>query len=185
MARPAIFLDRDGTLNYDAGYTHRIGDWRWLPGALAGLAAFSKAGYPLVVVSNQSGIARGFYDSGQLKTLEAWLDDELARAGIRIAGWYYCPHGPDDKCLCRKPRPGLVLRAAAELDLDPGRSWLLGDRLSDLQAGAAAGCKVGLVRNPAWPEETAKAAALFPHVLTGENLEELAAKVIACGPARL
>lgn len=178
MARGAIFLDRDGTLNCDRGYTHKISEWQWLPGALAAIAAFNQAGWPVVVVSNQSGIARGLYTRAQLAELETWVNNDLAARGLTISGWYYCPHGPNDNCDCRKPKPGLILNACADLDLDASLSWMIGDRLSDIQAGYAAGCDCALVLNPAYPDEADKALKFYPGLVVGSNLAEVAREIV-------
>ena len=178
MAKGAIFLDRDGTLNYDRGYTHKISDWQWLPGALEAIAAFKRAGWPIVVVSNQSGIARGLYTRAQLAELETWVNSDLAARGLQITGWRYCPHGPNDHCDCRKPKPGLILKACADFDLDASLSWMIGDRLSDIKAGCASGCNCGMVLNPAYADEVATALQLWPGLVVGRNLQEVAAKIM-------
>lgn len=141
----AIFLDRDGVLNRDSGYLYKIEDWQWLPGALAGLRLFKEAGYSLIVASNQSGIGRGYYSKDQLDSLENWLNNELQSVGCPIDAWYYCPHLPEAGCLCRKPLPGMLLKAAKDLNIDLPRSWMLGDKISDVEAGLAAGCRAGLI----------------------------------------
>lgn len=143
--RQAIFLDRDGTINADTGYTHKIAEWRFLPGAVEGLAAFKKSGWLLVGASNQSGIGRGYYTTMQLQQLEAWVNARLAEHNAMLDAWYYCPHLPEAGCACRKPRPGLLLQAAKDLNIDLSCSWMLGDKESDIKAGLAAGCHAGLI----------------------------------------
>lgn len=146
--RRAIFLDRDGTLNEDLGYVHRPQDWRWLPGVPEALARFRAASWLVVVVSNQSGIARGYFDAAALTALERWVDGQLAPLGAAPDAWYHCPHLPEitGPCQCRKPLPGMLLRAARELDIDLKASWMLGDSLRDVAAGLAAGCRAALLR---------------------------------------
>ena len=146
--RRAIFLDRDGTLNEDLGYVHKAGDWRWLAGVPEALARFKAAGWLVVVVSNQSGIARGLFTLEDLAALERWVDGRLAPLGAAPDAWYHCPHLPEitGPCDCRKPLPGLVLRACADMGIAPAASWMLGDRLRDVAAGVAAGCRAGLLR---------------------------------------
>ena len=141
--RRAIFLDRDGTLNRDTGYVHRKEDWQWLPGVPEALKRLRAVGYALVVVSNQSGIARGMFDHDALKQLEEWVNADLAARHAAIDAWYYCPHLPEitGPCQCRKPEPGLVLQAARDLNLDLANSWMIGDRVRDVRAGLAAGCR--------------------------------------------
>lgn len=170
----AIFLDRDGTLNRDTGYTHKIEDWQWLPGALEALAKFTKAGWLLIVVSNQSGIGRGYYTAAQLQKLEDWLKQELKKQKIEIASWCYCPHLPDAACQCRKPKPGMLLHAAKELDLFLPHCWMLGDKISDVQAGLAAGCHAGLIARDNAPEKIKlhkiyPQAPAWPDLLTAAN----------------
>lgn len=144
--RRAAFIDRDGVLNVDRGYVHRVEDFEWLPGAVQALQRLQAAGYALVVVTNQSGIGRGMYTEADLERLHRFVGDDLKRHGVSLAGIYACPHHPQAvleayrrDCDCRKPRPGLILRAMADHGLDPGRSCLFGDKASDIEAGRAAG----------------------------------------------
>jgi D-glycero-D-manno-heptose 1,7-bisphosphate phosphatase len=137
---PYVFLDRDGTLTVDRGYIHRIEDFALLPGVVEGLRALSAAGFGLAIVTNQSGIARGYFDEAAYGAFQAHLKRELATAGVAIAGSYHCPHGPDAGCRCRKPAPGLVLDAAAALGADLARSWVIGNAERDAEAGLQAGC---------------------------------------------
>ena len=146
MLRPAAFLDRDGVINIDHGYTFRREDFAFVPGVLAAAAALSAAGFALVVVTNQSGIGRRMYSVQDFERLTGWMREQFAAAGAPIAGVYYCPHHPTDAvgadrrdCDCRKPAPGLLLQAQRELGLDLGRSLLFGDKRSDMEAAQAAG----------------------------------------------
>jgi len=141
--RPAVFLDRDGTLNEDLGYVHTVDQWRWLPGAIEGLQLLDAAGYALVIVSNQAGIARGFYQSDAVTKLHEWVRVQLQQHNIALAGAYFCPHHPDftGPCTCRKPEPGLIWQAARDLALDCENSWMIGDKTSDIHAGQAAGLR--------------------------------------------
>lgn len=171
----AIFLDRDGVLNVDKGYVYKREDWEWLPGSLEALRIFRQKGYSLIVVSNQSGIGRGFYTMTELLDLEDFLNRELEKNGLKIDAWYYCPHLPDDNCNCRKPEPGLLRLAISEHAIDSGRSWLFGDRLRDVQAGIRAGCKTGLVFNPDYTDEWKKApseCARIPNLLAAARMVE-------------
>lgn len=145
--RPAIFLDRDGTLNVEKGYLHEWRDWVWLPHVREGLASLKKAGYLLVVVSNQSGIARGYYDEAALQELNACINRDLSELGINIDAFYHCPHHPQisGPCDCRKPAPGMILRAARELGIDLGASWLFGDKIADIEAARASGVRAALL----------------------------------------
>jgi D-glycero-D-manno-heptose 1,7-bisphosphate phosphatase len=143
-----VFLDRDGTLNLETGYVHDRAGWQWLPGAPQALARLHGFGYRLVVVSNQSGLARGLYGTADVDALHDYVNEDLAGRGAIIDAFYYCPHHPDftGDCSCRKPKPGLLLRATEELGLDCKRSWMIGDKISDIRAGRAAGCRSILVR---------------------------------------
>jgi len=144
--RPVVFLDRDGTINVDRHYLSDPGQMELLPGAAAGLRRMRGLGYALVVVTNQSGIARGLFDFARLEEIHARLTAILAAEGVVLDGIYVCPHGPESDCDCRKPRPGLALRAAAELSLDLGRAVMIGDKAADIGFGRAIGAVSILVR---------------------------------------
>jgi len=139
--RPAVLLDRDGTLIVDVGYPRDPAAVELLPGTPGALRAFREAGFALVVVSNQSGVARGIVSPAEAAAVHARLLERLAEDGIELDGAYYCFHGPGDGCDCRKPEPGMLLRAADELGLSLGRSVMVGDKPSDVEAGRAAGCR--------------------------------------------
>jgi D-glycero-D-manno-heptose 1,7-bisphosphate phosphatase len=146
--RPGIFLDRDGTVIHDTGY---IGDpelVEFLPDVFAALRRFQDAGYRLAIISNQSGIGRGAITQTQYELVARRIADRLGEHGICVET-YYCPHPPDDNCECRKPHPYLLLRAARDLNLDLARSYMIGDRLTDVEAGIAAGCKTILLAQSA------------------------------------
>jgi histidinol-phosphate phosphatase family protein len=152
--RPAVFLDKDGTLIEDVPYNVDPQKIQLTSGAVEGLTALHEAGYPLVVVSNQSGVARGRFSEEALLCVERSLRRLLAAYGIPLAGVYYCPHHPEGTvkpyavaCRCRKPRPGLLRRAAAELGIDLAKSWMVGDILDDVEAGRQAGCRTILIDN--------------------------------------
>lgn len=140
MAR-AFFLDRDGTLNEDRGYVHKVEDFVFLPGAVEAIKMINRHGYLAVVVTNQSGVARGYYTRRDVEDLYAHVSRQLFAAGARIDAFYWCPHHPLEQCRCRKPRPGMLLRAAREMDIDLAGSVMVGDRVSDVMAGLGAGCR--------------------------------------------
>ena len=155
-SRRAVFLDRDGTLNVNFGYVHRPKDWEWISGAVPALKALQDAGFALVIVTNQAGIARGYYPASAVEALHHWVQDELAAHGIGLSGIYYCPHHPDfgeiRQCGCRKPQSGMLLQAASELALDLSQSWIIGDQMSDAAAGLHAGTKA-VVIGPQAPDD--------------------------------
>jgi D-glycero-D-manno-heptose 1,7-bisphosphate phosphatase len=143
--RRAAFLDRDGVINRDHGYVFRQQDFEFVDGVLAACARLAARGFALVVVTNQSGIGRGMYTEGDFVKLTEWMRAQFDAAGAPLLGVYHCPHHPDQECDCRKPAPGMLLRAARELELDLSRSVLFGDKASDLQAAAAAGVPVRIL----------------------------------------
>ena len=146
---PAVFLDRDGTINVEKEYVHRIKDWEWIEGAPEAIREFNEAGFKVVVVSNQAGIARGMYRPADVENLHAFVCGELQKVGATIDAFYYCPHHPEygeeRSCRCRKPAPGMLLRAAADMSIDLSRSWMIGDKLIDVEAGHAANLATILV----------------------------------------
>jgi histidinol-phosphate phosphatase family protein len=142
---PAVFLDRDGTLIHDVGYPNDPESVRLLDGAAKALATLRQRGFRLVVVSNQSGIARGLVTPMQAAAVHERFVEELSRYGAAVDDARYCPHGPDDGCSCRKPEAGLLLSAADELGLDPESSFSIGDKESDVEAGRRLGCRTILL----------------------------------------
>jgi D,D-heptose 1,7-bisphosphate phosphatase len=144
----AVFIDKDGTLIENQPYNVDLSLIRFTAGAVAGLRLLREAGYQLILVSNQSGVARGFFDCPAVDHVNAYLQGLLEENGVAFAGFYYCPHHPEgvvskytEDCYCRKPRPGLLLQAAYELGLNLSASYMIGDILDDVEAGHAAGCR--------------------------------------------
>ena len=144
--RPAAFLDRDGVLIEDTGYPHRPDEIRWVEGAAAAVKALNDAGFHVFVVTNQAGVGRGYYDEAQVGVVHRWMAGVLAAAGAHVDAFEYCPHHPDAVHAAyrqasprRKPAPGMLLDLMAQWPVDPARSFMLGDRESDMQAAAAAG----------------------------------------------
>jgi D-glycero-D-manno-heptose 1,7-bisphosphate phosphatase len=144
--RRAAFLDRDGVINVDPGYVHRIEDFEFVAGTLEACAHLVRRGWLLVVVTNQSGIGRGLYTERDFSLLTDWMRERFAEAAAPLAAVYFCPHHPTDaldrfriQCACRKPEPGMLLAAARELSLDLEQSILFGDKCEDMQAARAAG----------------------------------------------
>lgn len=144
--RPAVFLDRDGVINRDLGYVHRVQDFVFLPGVPQAMQLLRRLGFTLTVVTNQSGIARGLYSQADYQRVTEHMVAELARHAVDLAAVAHCPHLPDAviaeyrlRCGCRKPAPGMLLELAESLNLDLASSIMIGDKLSDMQAGRAAG----------------------------------------------
>lgn len=142
---PAIFLDRDGVLNIDSGYVYRAQDFQWIDGAMQAIKSFNDVGYLVFVVTNQSGVARGYYTEQDVQKLHKWMNTQLAKEKAHIDAFYYCPHYHESEleeyrkvCQCRKPMPGLIQQAMREWSVDKNKSYLIGDKDTDLQAAAAA-----------------------------------------------
>jgi D-glycero-D-manno-heptose 1,7-bisphosphate phosphatase len=176
--RPAVFLDRDGTLIADR---HFLGDpdgVELIPGSARGLRRLADAGFALVVATNQSGIARGYFGEDDYRAVRDRLDRLLADHGVALDATYHCPHHPDvgGPCACRKPAPGMFLRAAAELDLDLPRSVLVGDRARDVLAAAELGAR-GVLVGEGFGGDVPEG------VLRAADLEEAAELILGTGPA--
>ena len=164
--RPAAFLDRDGVLNEDHGYTHRVDDLVWMPGAREAIRLLNDRGYRVIVVTNQAGVARGFYDEDAIGIFHAGMQAQLAEAGAFVDAFYHCPYHADGKVPAytvedhpdRKPNPGMILRALKDWHVDKDKSFLIGDKPSDMEA--------------------ARRAGLPGHLYTGGNLQALVSDII-------
>lgn len=137
--KPALFLDRDGVINVDKGYVHKIEDWEFRPGIFDVIRGFRALGHLVIVVTNQSGIGRGFYTHQQYCQFTHAIRSNLLARGAALDAIYHCPHTPKDQCECRKPKPGMILKAARDHKINLARSTLIGDRVTDIKAGRAAG----------------------------------------------
>jgi D-glycero-D-manno-heptose 1,7-bisphosphate phosphatase len=151
--RPAVFLDRDGTLNKEVNYLHKIENFEWVPGAPQAVKRLNELGGPVLVVTNQSGVARGYYTEDDVDRLHAWMNEALAEIGATVDAFYYCPYHPDGaveeyrgRSHCRKPNAGMFETAMAEWDVDPARSYVVGDKATDLLPGNELGMTTVLVR---------------------------------------
>jgi D-glycero-D-manno-heptose 1,7-bisphosphate phosphatase len=144
--RPAVFLDRDGTIAEEVGYLNHAERFRMFPFAGAAIRRLNEAGFAVIVVTNQSGVARGYFPESLVGEVHERMRRELEVQGARLDGVYYCPHGAKEECDCRKPGTGMIERAAREHALDVSGSFVVGDRLSDLEMAARAGCKSVFVR---------------------------------------
>ena len=159
MTRRVLFLDRDGVINVDHAYVHRPAQTEWVPGVFDLVRRARAAGLEAVVITNQAGIARGYFDETCFLAYMDWVAEAFRLEGCPLLATYFCPHHPKEgigdlkvECDCRKPAPGMILRAARELDIDLANSWLVGDKAGDVEAGLAAG--VGhncLLLSPLYP----------------------------------
>lgn len=173
MSRPAAFIDRDGTIIEELEYLSDPERVRLLPGAAEGLRGLAAAGYLIVVITNQSGMARGLFGEAEFQAVQERLHRLLADEGVAVDAVYHCPHHPQftGPCECRKPGTGLFRQAMADLDLDPARSIYVGDRLRDVAAAAVLGGRAYLVRTGYGSQEAVAAPA---HVTVVADLRELA-----------
>jgi D-glycero-D-manno-heptose 1,7-bisphosphate phosphatase len=188
--RPAIFLDRDGTLNEDVGYLSELSQLTLYPWAIDAVRLFNRAGYAVVVITNQGGIGRRMIRPEFVDELHAVIAGRIAAAGARVDGWYHCPHHPaaliDElrvDCRCRKPEPGMLLDAIRDLNLDPARSWMIGDKWHDVQVGQRVGARGILVRT-GWGrlEEDVRADGQDVYAIC-DTLAEAAAVILTSRPA--
>ncbi|SKB80796.1 D-glycero-alpha-D-manno-heptose-1,7-bisphosphate 7-phosphatase [Dyadobacter psychrophilus] len=150
MPAKAVFLDKDGTLIKDVPYNADPEKVLFETGVFQGLASLQAMGYQLVIISNQPGIALGLFSQKQLDDLITYFYQIFEQNGLTLSGFYYCPHRPGenpDLCTCRKPQAGLILQAAAALEIDLQQSWMIGDILNDVEAGNRAGCQTVLINN--------------------------------------
>ena len=133
----ALFLDRDGTINIEKNYIYRIEDFEFTNGIIPLIKSYQKKEFLLFIITNQSGIARGYFTEKDFSTFTSWMLEQFEKEGISITKVYHCPHHPDftGSCNCRKPNPGMILRAIKEYSIDPERSVLIGDKQSDIDAG--------------------------------------------------
>jgi D-glycero-D-manno-heptose 1,7-bisphosphate phosphatase len=175
----AVFLDRDGVTNRkapDGQYVTRWEDFHLLPGATEGVAQLNRAGFCVVIVTNQRCVAKGLLTEAELEILHGRMIDQLARGGATIDAIYYCPHELEPPCRCRKPAPGMLLEAARSRNLDLAASWIIGDSDSDIQAGKNAGCRTAWLsgRNrSAMQPENKPIAAVQPDVVASSLLEAI------------
>jgi len=146
MPKPAVFLDRDGTINEQVGYVNHVSRLWLLPGAAAAIARLNERSIPVIVVSNQAGAARGYFPPSLIEQVNARMHELLAAEGAHVDALYFCPHLPSSKlpelavdCNCRKPRPGMLLRAAQDHDIDLATSFVVGDRMGDVAFGQSVG----------------------------------------------
>lgn len=154
VRRPAVFLDRDGTINQEVGYIRELDKLILIPGAAEAIRGLNEMGVPVVLVTNQSGVARGYYPESWMAQLHGRLSHLLAAEGAHLDGVYYCPHLPEGDvpeysfdCACRKPEPGMLEQAACDLQLDLQHSFMIGDKATDVDVGRRVGCRTILLRS--------------------------------------
>jgi D-glycero-D-manno-heptose 1,7-bisphosphate phosphatase len=151
--QPAVFLDRDGTMIREVQYLRRFDDLRWFPASIDAIRLLNRAGFIVCVTTNQSGVGRGYYTEQDVRSIHDRMTDALVAAGARIDAWFYCPHHPEAVidslrlvCDCRKPKPGMIQSAAAQMAIDLPRSFVVGDRITDIGLAQSAGAQGVLVR---------------------------------------
>ncbi|BCD62727.1 D-glycero-D-manno-heptose 1,7-bisphosphate phosphatase [Nitratiruptor sp. YY08-26] len=135
----ALFLDRDGVINEDTGYVGKIENFHFIDGVFEALKKAQKRGFLLIVITNQSGIGRGYYTLQDFQELSNYMVEELRKRGIEITDIFFCPHAPEENCSCRKPKPAMILEAAKKHNIDLQRSFMVGDKQSDIEAARNAG----------------------------------------------
>ena len=139
MAIKTIFLDRDGVINKDVHYLNKIENFEFIEGVFDACCHFQALGYKIIVITNQSGIARGYYTKRDFHHLNNWMIDQFKEKGIRILETFYCPHLPESSCECRKPKPGMLISAKEKYNINMSKSWLIGDKESDIHAANNSG----------------------------------------------
>ncbi|MGL4734253.1 MAG: D-glycero-beta-D-manno-heptose 1,7-bisphosphate 7-phosphatase [Enterovibrio sp.] len=173
MSKPAVFIDRDGVINKDKGYVCQVDDFEFIDGVFEACSALKKMGYLIVLVTNQSGIARGMFSEEQFLSLTEWMDWNFSDNGVDFDGIYYCPHHPDfpyngvAQCDCRKPKPGMFFSARDYLKIDLANSVMIGDKADDLEAARAAGIGLRILvqtGKPVTEQGTALASTVLPSI---------------------
>ena len=139
MPIKTIFLDRDGVINKEVNYLHRMEDFEFIEGIFEACKHFLKLGYKIIIVTNQSGIARGHFKENDYHNLSNWMLKQFQKRSIEILDIFYCPHGPESDCSCRKPKPGMFIKAQDKYDINMTNSWLIGDKEDDIIAGISSG----------------------------------------------
>jgi len=130
---PAVFIDRDGVINVEKNYLHKVEEFEFIEGVFESLKYLQSLGYLLIIITNQSGIGRGYYTKKDFDLLTVWMINEFEKNSIKIANVYLCPHAPDENCNCRKPKTGMIEQALSDFDIDLKNSWLIGDKNSDIE----------------------------------------------------
>ncbi|MFX1388595.1 MAG: D-glycero-beta-D-manno-heptose 1,7-bisphosphate 7-phosphatase [Promethearchaeota archaeon] len=174
----AIFLDRDGVINKEVGYLSNIENFEFIQGSIEALKILKQKNYLLIVITNQAGLARGYFSEETLKAIHNKMIKILKKNMIELTDIYFCPHHPDftGSCECRKPKPGMILMAALEYKIDLGKSFMVGDTLNDIETGKNAECKTVLVLTGYGEEEQKKISSIVPDMIF-KNLKEFAINI--------
>jgi len=177
--KKAIFLDRDGTINFDLGYVYRVEDWKWADEKVPqALRMFQEEGYKLIVVTNQSGIGQGYYTVDDMQVLHQHMEQELKKESVKIDLIMYCPHARDSRCACRKPRTGMIIDAERRMGgVDFAMSWTIGDKLLDMEMGQRAGTKTVLLKSKYWAKTDIVDRAEQPDMIA-ESLYDAATRIL-------
>ena len=162
MSIKTIFLDRDGVINKDINYLHKIDDFEFIDGIFDACLYFQSLGYKIIIITNQSGISRGYYSHSDYQKVTQWMLDQFKYKNINILDIFHCPHGPDSTCNCRKPKPGMFLNAKTKYNINMKNSWMIGDKEADVIAANAAGIdNTILVRSVHRIDESNSEASFF------------------------
>ena len=161
MALKTIFLDRDGVINKEINYLYKKENFEFIDGVFDACLFFQNLNYQIIIISNQSGIARGFFSEKDYHILSKWLIKQFKENGVSILDTYYCPHGPDTSCNCRKPKPGMLIKAINEYNIDVEMSWMIGDKETDIEAANLAGIKNTILVRSGHPIDETNSNAKF------------------------
>jgi D-glycero-D-manno-heptose 1,7-bisphosphate phosphatase len=174
----AIFMDRDGTVSEEVGYMYHAGLYKPFPWTGEAVRKINDSGYKAILITNQAGVERGYFPESMVHEVHSVLDAELNRWSAHLDGIYYCPHRPETQCDCRKPKPGMILRASQEMSIELAESYMIGDRFVDVQAAHGAGVKSVLLRSGdglAEIEKFGKSSPIQPHFIADNLLHAVEA----------
>ena len=170
MPIKTIFLDRDGVINKDKNYLYKKDDFEFIDGVFDACLYFSNLNYKIIIITNQSGISRGYFTESDFKIVNDWMIEQFSLHNINILDTFYCPHSPEDNCLCRKPKPGMLLKAKNKYGIDMENSWLIGDKEDDIIAGIKSGVfNTILVRSGHKIDESASKAKFILNSINESN----------------